>query len=797
MRKSVFCIFVFLIIGNALVFGQNSPKPRFVVEGIVYDESTGQPIPGATVQVVGSGIATPANADGRFRLVLEIGQYEIKVSHVGHYSTRFDVSLADTIALHDIRLKPLVIDMGERVVFSRAYDPAQKIIASAIARKRDILNRIHDYSSDAYMKLMVNDVSIPDSIRVFFITETQTTSYWQNPDKFKEIITARKQSANIPAEGNLVSLGEMTNFNRNRVDIGDYDVVSPVAVDALDHYNYYLLDTVFIDQKTVFVLEVEPKNKFEPLFVGEIHIADSTFDVVKVDVGFTTGVVMPFIKNARYYQQLAQIDGEYWLPVQIGFYADVDLNMPFPGIPKEMTFEYVASIYSYRIDRGLPSGLFDEYELEVDERADDLDSALWAARQTIPLTELELVGYQRIDSVKNAPKPLYKQLLKGMAAASFIFVVGVPELYHFNRVEGPYAGFGLRPDLLNHDLRLKVKAGYGFEDENWQYNLGFKYRIDEKQKIWLGASIKDKIEARPTLVTGANYNPTFFSFFFKIDPLDYYQEKGWDLSASLQPLRRVTLHAGYADYEQLSRPKQADHEIFRSSITRRENPPIADGRMRTLKARLEYDSRRLIKNKGRDMIGFDQEYLRLSAGIEYASPDLIDNDFDFRRYEIRLRATKKIFGLGLTKLTGFAGMADGELPPQRYFSVDFNNPDIFRERGFNTLSEENFGGDRAAGFYVDHSFGKYALRHSGISFLKGLPFGLSLHGGAFWSRFKNVDEYPGNEYIKTAKAGYSEIGFGLTNLTPFLMPLNLASRFTVQLSNHRTFNWMWLVDFQI
>jgi len=775
---------------------------RFIVEGTVYDEATGEPIPGATVQTIGHNAATPANGDGKYRLILPVGDYTLKVTHVGHYSGKisigFDPAQADSgkTIVRDITLKPLIIDLGRRQVFTRAYDPAQKIIATAISRKKDILSRFHDYSYDAYTKLILRDASKTDSTDIFVIAETQTTSYWEQPDKYKEIISSRRQSANIPAEGNLVAVGEMLNFNKNRIELGEYNVVSPTAEDAIDNYNYYLLDTVYIDEKAVFVLEVEPKNEYGPLFRGEIYIADSTYDVVKVDVGFSKGLTFPFLSNARYYQDFAPVDGDFWLPVQIGFSGTIDINIPIPGIPRVIDFERVASIYSYKIDKRLPGNTFGEYVLEVDRKADEFDSTAWASRQTIPLTENELFGYHRIDSLEAIPPPLYKRLLLGMAVATVVYANGLPDFYHYNRVEGQYLGLGGKPDI-GEDTKLRLKTGYAFGTEEWQYEFGLKRQIWRGQKLWVGASLKDEIVARPAIASGPNFNPTANSYFFKIDPLDYYREKGYTVSASIKPVNQTRFSLTYGDFNQDSQSINAHHSIFRKSVSRRGNPSIIDGKMRTITAKAQYDSRKLINNKGREMYANADTYFRIEPGFEIASPDLIDNDFDFRRYFVRLEVETWLFDFGRTTLTGYLGSSDGDLPPQRYFSMDFHDPNFFKDQNFNTLFESNFGGDRVASIYLYHNFGKFMFRNSGIDFLKGIPFGFAVNGGVFWSEFSHTIPPGNNDYIMTAPTAYSEIGFGFTNLTPFLNPFNIALTFTWQLSDYDTYRFTSMFELRL
>ena len=135
------------------------------------------------------------------------------------------------------------------------------------------------------------------------------------------------------------------------------------------------------------------------------------------------------------------------------------------------------------------------------------------------------------------------------------------------------------------------------------------------------------------------------------------------------------------------------------------------------------------------------------------------------------------------------------MPPQKYFIVDFHDPNFFKSTGFNSVKETNFGGDRAASVYGVHNFGSRMFRKSGIEILQKIPFGLSVHGGAFWTEFER-EPMMIDASLGTAPTAYSEIGFGLYNLTPFLMPFNIALHFTWQLSPYKTERFSWLFDFQ-
>jgi len=61
-----------------------------------------------------------------------------------------------------------------------------------------------------------------------------------------------------------------------------------------------------------------------------------------------------------------------------------------------------------------------------------------------------------------------------------------------------------------------------------------------------------------------------------------------------------------------------------------------------------------------------------------------------------------------------------------------------------------------------------------------------VHGGVFWTEFKRARPGDENALIPTATSAYSELGFGLANLTPWISPFNFGVFFTWQLSNYGT-----------
>lgn len=778
------------------IFGTDitQAEPSTAIIGILVNASDGTPIPRVTVQMSPSGKTSITNDDGRFRLLSDAGDQSIKFSHVAYQS--LELKLSGSNDLGAVALTPALHVIRGLRVYERSYDRAQAIIIEAIRRKEEILSRINNYKNDAYLKMVIRDESVEDSSRIFLITESQTTVYWQAPDKYKEILTARKSSANINVENTIVGVGEMLNFNKNRIDLNEYQIVSPTAKDALEYYNYYLLDTIRSDNRTRYVLEVEPKNQLDPLFAGTIHIIDSTYDVVMVDVGFNQAVRLPMITDLRYQQEMAQFESTYWVPVQISFGGLVKFKIPFPGIPSKLSFEYLASLYSFEFNQPFSDGIFDEYEFEIAKTADDIDSVAWNARQSVPLTAEEVVGYARIDSVENLPVPLGEKIFMGVGGMAALMMGAAENVFHFNRVEGPYFGLGGSSRKLLKNTRLWGGAGYSDNLNGWQYYSGFRTRLSKKMKLHLSAEIKEKITKRPSVTTGSSYGPTFMALAAKYDPFNYYMEKGFRVSFDFKPIRHNRLSFSINSYDQSSESVNNSYSLFSTDNEPRINPKITDGKLRSIEATWRFDSRKLFNNKGVDSPGYDNEYFTIELISEYSSPDFLESDFHFTRYSLAAHLQASLLGSSKTELNVALGYSENSLPAQRFFGVDFGVGVIMSERGYNTIGDSLFFGDRIASAYLIHDLGRVPFARVPVPLLNKIPFGLMIHGGAFWSSFEAGTTVPTGNH-RSAVRPYSEAGFTLYNLTPFMAPMNLALGITWQLSDYDTSDWEVHIGFKL
>ncbi len=746
------------------------------VNGLVTGLDTGQPLAAATIRVEGTGRTTLTNDAGVFSLRLDPGAYRIRISHVAHNSQWIDLVLGSADTSVAAALERAIIVVSGIGVTEYFYDEAQEIILQAIARKEHVLSMIKKYEFEAYTKLVVRDTSKADSSSVFLVAESQVSGVWEHPDRYAETILSRRQTANIEAEGNLMSIGEVLNFNKNRIDFFGYSVSSPVARDALKHYNYYMIDTLARDDMVIYRLGIEPKDPSQPLFVGTIDIVDSVYAVVGVDVGPSEGFDWQIVSELHYSMQYSRFEEEYWMPVEVKFYGIA--SVPLFGT---FTFDYLAAPHNYHFDPVFNDEAFD-YLLTVDPAADDYDSVSWQAGQTIPLTDLEERGYVYRDSLANVAPSVPKRMLR-IARGLLVHSIFNPSFFHFNRVEGPYLG-QTKYAYLGKGASVYLQAGYAFDAERFQHLVHWNQRLWDRRRLDLAINHHHLISPRPTLIS-PGYNPTVGALFNMTDPLDYYREEGFGIALGGNLARPLRLSLDYNDEQHYSESINSDYSFFRDTKGSRLNPAIDEGHLRSISASLTYDSRPLIKQKHWEQPIDMLPLTKIGVGVERSDPTWISSEFDFTRYWADIRHTRVLPGLGTTSVRLFAGDHEGDLPVQRLYTVDFGD-EMSDDLNFKSLGEDGYSGDRVAMAYAGHDFGRRLWQSSGLPLVRDIPFSVGIHGGVFVTEFTDsppptpkTDGLADRTFLQHAPVAYSELGFSVGR-----MPIGLRLYFTWQLSDY-------------
>lgn len=106
------------------VFAQD----KAIIKGVVTDQVSNEPLPGATIVVVGTTNGTSSNLQGEYSLFVESGQFEIQVSYIGNKTQKISVETA----VGEIKILNVILEYEaselDQVIIKGTLDGQQKAL---------------------------------------------------------------------------------------------------------------------------------------------------------------------------------------------------------------------------------------------------------------------------------------------------------------------------------------------------------------------------------------------------------------------------------------------------------------------------------------------------------------------------------------------------------------------------------------------------------------------------------------------------------------------------------------------
>jgi len=416
-----------------LFFLVQTVHAQYVIKGRITDASNGDPIPFASVGLLGINAGTTTDFQGQYTLKTKVLSDSAFVSYVGY---KRKVKKLDKKALSqelDFQLEPSQSALKEVIVYS-GENPVFKILRKLLAnREQNDRSRLSAYEYNSYtkMELDVDNISekfrerkvmkdIEEAIKKFekiagddgkmviptYISEAISKFYYrESPQRKKEII----QKTNIKGvgvkDGSFVSqlvggnLVANYNFYQNYVGFFGKDFASPIGEGFKANYKYYLGDTVKVDGRVCYQIDYEPKNPMDLVFSGQVWIDTTSFALVQIDATVDKTANLNFIDKIKISQELERTESGAWLPSKTRFLIDLEeLTKGSAGMLLKM---YISN-KDFVVNKPRPLDFYD-LTSEVAEDAKEPDPNFWKYARHEPLSRQDVQASSLIDSVSNLP----------------------------------------------------------------------------------------------------------------------------------------------------------------------------------------------------------------------------------------------------------------------------------------------------------------------------------------------------------------------------------------------------------
>lgn len=772
MALKSFLIFTFIFISVNLSFSQT-----FEVSGIIADLNTNKKLSFVTVKVADTAFGTTADEDGKYFIRLNPGGYKLVFSYIGYFTDTVSVYIEDKDIERNIFLKPSELLTEEINVYGE--DPAYEIIRKAIAYKKKFKSTLNEYEYNAYSKFVirsnqssiveqdvVEDAEKKDKTPIFGILESETKGYFKKPDQEKQIVTAKRETANI-TRGFALPL--IVNFYNEDLDFNEFKIPTPLSDNAFNHYDYRLKGTTSIDSLIIYKIEVINTSENQPLLKGTIYIADSIFALMRVDLSTNEAAKPLGINKLNFKQKFSTFTDykntgtEYWMPTDVQIFADGS----FAAIIK-FEAEVFSIVSHYDLNKKAPKGIFDEFVVKVLPDAKK-DSTFWKKNQLIKNTTEEKKAYTKIEvETKKAEKSI--NLSPFSIGYGKLFSSNTVDYYHFNRVEGSALGFNLNYLSRKRRVRVNSEYTYGTSDNSGKFNISYSQRFLNDRRFILSADIYKKLFPLSTqnfLGVTRFYN-TVTSLFNKLDNFDYYYGTGYNLEARYKIIPQLGVYMNYNQEGQKTAYKNTNYSFFKKDENYNANPGINDAYQRVFGVGFNIDP-----NEFRSIDWGDGDisrikysrYPSLDFGFKFSGINVFTSTYNYRAFTASIKGQNYFNRFINIKYIIGGELMTGDVPFQSlaYFKTSTGRLDV--GIGFNALNYQEFLGDKI--FYLNfaNNFGK--ILWGGIPFMsKWNLIGLFNMGRNEISN-SNYELAPYKSFT-ISQGMYMEAGFGVSRILDIL-----------------------------
>lgn len=743
--KKKLAISSFLMILGLVSFSQ---KMTFV-KGVIIDSETKETLPLVNISFTGTNIGTTSDVDGTYILESKWATNSIQISYVGYETQTIPIQLGIRQELNVV-LKPVSLALrtveikAKRGGYRRRDNPAVELWKNVMEHKNE--NRMEAqafYEYDKYEKIQfdINNFD-PEKLKKrralrkfkflfdyidtssynskpflpFFIQESSSKVYFRNDTKSKKEF---REGVKVTGMQEYVDLQDFTtmlellyqdvDIYKDNIKLLDIPFMSPLSPLANAYYRFYITDTAVVSGGNECIkLSFMPINNQNMAFKGDLYVLkDSSFAVVKADLGITRQINLNFVQDIHLWQEFKNVDGVWVLNIDKVF-IDFSIAKRGTGIFGTRTVSYK----DFTFNQEREASYYEGTENIVDAGdAYKKSSEFWEEARHDTLSKREEGIYQMIDTLQRLPTfrniiNVIKIFGTGYKDIGPVDVGPVGSFLSFNPVEGTRLKFGGETNLkFMPKTSLAGFIAYGTEDKQWKYGGYFlrsfrdDFKVNPKHFFKLSYQ-KDALFVGDKLAFTSNDN---ILHSFKRGTADrmllvekylaqYYLELSsklsWDLTfenTTQSPLG--SLHFDY--YDPLTSELKSLSEI----------------RMSQLNLIMRFAPNEQYVQGRTYRIPFYNKYPVLTLNLGVGFKDILGGDFSYQRASLNVFKRIYLSFLGTMRFEVEAGKIWGKGVP--YFLLHLpraNQTFSYRTSAYNMMNYMEFVSDEYFTWNLEHYF---------------------------------------------------------------------------------------------
>ncbi len=824
------------------------------VRGIIRNEQE-EPLPYATIYIQQRETGTTTNDEGYYEIQLEPGDYDLVFQYMGYAAQSQSITVGSGFQELNITLPTQAIQLKEVIVEAGNEDPAYTIMRKAIAKSKYHQMQVQHYTAQVYVKGGGRVKKTPFYLRkllekegvdssTVFVSESISEITFEQPNTLEERVISVRSSG----EDNDTSPNGFIYGSFYEPEIAG--AISPLSPRAFAYYRFQYEGSFYDRGRSVNKIRVIPRSQGDNVFTGFIYLIEDLWSIHSLNMfaykqGFKIlakqiyapvqeAVWLPVTYNIDVSGKILGIHLEYKYLATVSDYditLNPDLDVAVEVVDEKIDKELAAALIQeeklqaqadtlsnseadklFRQEQKLTrkqlrkmlreyeDDLEEESEMEdvvsitgmtVDSTAAKSDSAYWARVRPVPLNEMELNSYRKLDSLaviereeEEKEKEKEKQDRKGKSGDGFDlgkqFSLGKRVSFRFN-LPIPYyntvEGFNITLPI-NFSIKLgdstsinpQLLPRYAFARERLTGKAVIPCSFNKKWKVTAeGGRFVSQFNENEPISPLLN---TVFTLLGKQNFMKIYEKSYGKLNVRHRPGDKLTLRSSLEWAERYQLFNNTDYALFDRS---REYTPNAPPNVETtvdfpmhqalvfsvsgeyepfLKYRIRNDEKRVIKNSS------PQFRFTYRKGVS----SLLASDVDYDFLEIGAKHQFDIGARGRLFANVYAGSF---LNNRQTYFMDFQH---FAGNRIFLQESDPVGSYRLLDYYLYSTEQSYFASHLYYQLRKFLLTQI------FEVRMLGLKENFFVNYLKTeASPHYTELGYSLDNIFRFFRVEAVAS----------------------
>ena len=784
-------LFVFVI------FDVNAQN--IIIEGVLKEEGSGEPIMFAHVVIKGVNIGTTTDTSGYFKIKVKNEQIIENIlifSSLGYNSNEFSFpkeggEFEVYLTSRFIHLNAVEIRPGE--------NPAWEILRKIIENKeKNNPENLENYSCREYSKIrfdlnnftgkikqnilfrpfdyiwentMKNEAGI-QYLPVLLVEKSVDHYYRSSPADRKEIFQGKNQTG--LAGRNLLKFMEdlaiFPNIYNNYVVVLDKNFPSPINDNYKRNYTFLLTDSSVVSGNKEYNISFKSKHQRELGFDGDMLIDSGSYAIKEVSLRFDIRANVNFVRSYLIKQNFQKVDNRYWMLSNSSVLADftvLENVSDLTGFYGRNNSKFI----NYEINKPIDINVFQgPEEIIFQDNYNNRSSSFWDKTRLINYSEEDKQVVKMVEKVENDPAFITRKKIIKSSISGFMPFLGFDignfyTFYSHNEIERSRIKFGFRlPTESKLPIKFNSYLAYGTFDEKWKYStsayvgggegplktnkLGFNYKYDLLQ---LGRSFNqlelDNVISSLTKI-GSNS-----SMIYKKNIEVYYENQ-----IALGLATRLNF---FANETYPTAGNVFNIEGSNSSV----NKFKTSGVEFTLKySHLYQDVKGTFYDKS-DVSNSFRKYPDIAFKYIYSDQSNFNSDFSYQKLKLSLRQQLRLSKIGFLKYYLEFGKTIGTVP-YTHLDIPFGNQQVLLDDyAYNLMGFLEYVADQYISLHVEHHFDGFLLDR--IPLVNRLKWRSFLFAKSYFSDLSTQNNqlvYAFPVGVQKLNEPYYEIGFGFENI---------------------------------